>query len=60
MLILDQTEPKAVFSFFERLCTIPRGSTNMKAVHTPSERLSTVSTQRTWKFLRETQRQMRR
>lgn len=32
MLILDQTEPKAVFSFFEQLCTIPRGSANTNAV----------------------------
>lgn len=32
MPVLDQLEPKAVFSFFERLCAIPHGSGNTRAV----------------------------
>ena len=32
MSVLDQIEPKAVFSFCEQLCAIPRGSGNTKAV----------------------------
>jgi dipeptidase D len=32
MPVLDQLEPKSVFSFFEQLCTIPHGSGNTKAV----------------------------
>lgn len=32
MSVLDQIEPKGVFSFFEQLCAIPRGSANTKAV----------------------------
>ena len=32
MRVLDQLEPKRVFSFFEDLCAIPHGSGNTKAV----------------------------
>ena len=32
MPVLEQLEPRVVFSFFERLCAIPRGSGNTKAV----------------------------
>ena len=32
MPVLEQMEPKAVFSFFEQLCAIPHGSANTKAV----------------------------
>ena len=32
MRVLDQLEPKKVFSFFEDLCAIPHGSGNTKAV----------------------------
>lgn len=32
MSVLDQLEPRAVFSFFEQFCAIPHGSGNTKAV----------------------------
>ena len=32
MRVLDQLEPKRVFSFFEDLCAIPHGSGNTKAI----------------------------
>ena len=32
MSVLEQLEPKAVFSFFEQLCAIPHGSGNTRAV----------------------------
>ncbi len=32
MAVLEQLEPKAVFSFFEQLCAIPHGSGNTRAV----------------------------
>ena len=32
MAILEQLEPKSVFSYFEQLCAIPHGSGNTKAV----------------------------
>ena len=32
MRVLEHLEPKSVFSFFEELCAIPHGSTNMKEI----------------------------
>lgn len=32
MRVLEHLQPKAVFSYFEDLCGIPHGSTNMKAI----------------------------